>query len=64
MRIIGLFDYYFLILMFIQFLISNFIDVKKLKNENFIKDALILKRISIAIITISFVLFIVSYIIE
>lgn len=62
MRIIGLFDNYFLTLMFAQYLVSNFIDVKELKDKNYSKEAATLKRASLVIIIISLVLFVISYI--
>jgi len=60
MRIIGLFDIYFLIIMIIQYLVSNFIDVKELKDNNYSKEAIILKRTSLGILIVSLILFVVS----
>lgn len=60
MRIVGLFDIYFLIIIIIQYLVSNFIDVKELKDNNYSKEATILKRTSLGILIVSLILFVVS----
>ena len=62
MRIIGLFDHYFLILIFAQYLVSNFIDANEIKAENNSKEATILKRTSLIILIVSVALFGISYI--
>lgn len=60
MRIIGLFDHYFLIMIFAQYLVSNLIDVNKIKAENHSKEATILKRASLTILIVSVALFGIS----
>ncbi|MGE5626798.1 MAG: CLC_0170 family protein [Solirubrobacterales bacterium] len=62
MRIVGLFDYYFLILVFIQFLISNFVDVKALIQKGNEKEALVLKWITRGILVITIGMTIISYV--
>lgn len=62
MRIVGLFDYYFLILLFIQFLISNIVDVNALNRENHQKEALALKWITRIILGIALGMTIIAYI--
>ncbi len=64
MKVIGLFDYYFLILIFIQFLISNLIDVKKFIRSNNPKEAAIIKVASRTILGISVVMTIIAYILK
>lgn len=64
MKVIGLFDYYFLILIFIQFLISNLIDVKKFIRSNNPKEAAIIKVASRTILGISAVMTIIAYILK
>jgi hypothetical protein len=64
MKVIGLFDYYFLLLIFFQFLISNLIDVKEFKKNSNPREAAIIKRASTAILAISVVMTIVAYILK
>ena len=64
MRIIGLFDYYFLILIFIQFLTSNVFDVNTLKRNNQHKEASVLKWITRVTLGVSLAMTVISYLYE
>ena len=63
MRIIGVFDYYFLCLVFIQFLVS-IMDVKKLKKDKNFKNAAVSKWVSGGFLALAAVMTVVAYIFE